>query len=214
MLNHLRTYISSEWGQRSVAFSSNAMAYSADIAVKDMMTELQATYPERRDQLAKVLRIDPTWRMCKVSDGQRRRVQLFLALIRPSKLVILDEVLGLLDIIAREDFLQFLQEESDNNGVTIILATNVFDGLTNWASHIVYLRQGQVIVHEKVQENADFQRFQAQHQPEPLLRTVEFWLRQETQKAEPESGTSKFEFEIRPRAGGYADGRLGDFEEN
>ncbi|KAF1775832.1 P-loop containing nucleoside triphosphate hydrolase [Phytophthora cactorum] len=57
-LNALRTFVSADWGQRSVAFATHAMAYSADMAVEEMMTKLQSEHPERRQKLLKVLRPD------------------------------------------------------------------------------------------------------------------------------------------------------------
>ncbi|CAM9986202.1 unnamed protein product, partial [Discosporangium mesarthrocarpum] len=64
----------------------------ADIAVKNMMEKLQSQYPERRDELTDMLGVDPEWRMHQVSDGQRRRVQLLLGLVRPFKVLLLDEI--------------------------------------------------------------------------------------------------------------------------
>jgi CCR4-NOT complex subunit CAF16 len=55
-----------------------------------MMKVLQAEYPERRQELLELLGIDPNWRMHQISDGQRRRVQIFLGLIRPFKILLLD----------------------------------------------------------------------------------------------------------------------------
>ena len=67
-------------------------AIQADIAVKDMMTDVQAAYPERRQMLIDLLGVDVNWRMHQVSDGQRRRVQIVLQLLRPSTVLLLDEV--------------------------------------------------------------------------------------------------------------------------
>ena len=39
--------------------------------------------PARRNRLIKALDIDTEWRMHRVSDGQRRRVQICLGLLRP-----------------------------------------------------------------------------------------------------------------------------------
>lgn len=39
----------------------------------------------RKAELIRVLDIDPTWRMHRVSDGQRRRVQLCVGLLKPFK---------------------------------------------------------------------------------------------------------------------------------
>lgn len=48
----------------------------------------------------------------QLSDGQRRRVQIFLQLLRPSEILLLDEITTDLDVLARQDFLQFLKVRS------------------------------------------------------------------------------------------------------
>lgn len=85
----------------TVAFAGYGCPLQADIPVYGMMEKLQAEYPERRDQLIKLLGIDLQWRMHQVSDGQRRRVQIFLGLIRPFKILLLDEVTVSLDVVVR-----------------------------------------------------------------------------------------------------------------
>lgn len=210
-LNLVRTYVGADWGHRSVAFASHAMAYSADMAIDEMMVQLQSQYPARRNQLLKVLHIDPKWRLHRLSDGQRRRVQLFLALIRPSKLILLDEVLGMLDLLSRENVLAFLKEESER-GSTVVLATHIFDGTEEWASHVVYLRRGSIRFHGTMA--------QARTRPDgevvPMYRAVESWLREEVAESEEEAGlAAKGDLDVanaQNRAGGYASGRLGDLE--
>lgn len=91
-LNFHRAHLDCDWGMRSVAFVGAAVPLAADIAVRNMMEKLQASYPERRDELLDMLGIDLDWRMHQLSDGQRRRVQIFLGLIRPFKVLMLDEV--------------------------------------------------------------------------------------------------------------------------
>ncbi len=59
--------------------------------------------------LMELLCINPEWRMHQLSDGQRRRVQIFLQLLRPSEILLLDEITTDLDVITRQDFLQFLK---------------------------------------------------------------------------------------------------------
>ena len=85
----------------TVAFAGYGCPLQADIPVFGMMEKLQAEYPERRDELIKLLGIDLQWRMHQVSDGQRRRVQIFLGLIRPFKILLLDEVTVSLDVVVR-----------------------------------------------------------------------------------------------------------------
>ena len=140
-LNHQRLYVDPNWGLRTVAFAGCGVAYQADIPVKDMMSNLQQEFPERKNTLLKLLEIDPDWRMHLLSDGQRRRVQLFLALLRPFQVLFLDEVVAVLDILCRKRLLQFLTQESTDRKATIIFATHVFDGLEEWTTHLLWLKK-------------------------------------------------------------------------
>jgi CCR4-NOT complex subunit CAF16 len=51
---------------RTVAFAGYGCPLQADIPVNGMMKQLQAEYPERRDELIKMLGIDINWRMHQV----------------------------------------------------------------------------------------------------------------------------------------------------
>lgn len=119
-LNFERAYLDTEWGLRTVAFAGYGCPLQADIPVHGMMKALQAQYPERRDELIELLGIDVNWRMHQVSDGQRRRVQIFIGLIRPFKILLLDEVTVSLDVVVRVDLMNWLKKESDTRGATIV----------------------------------------------------------------------------------------------
>merc|ERR1719261_2471019 len=138
-LNFHRAYLDCDWGMTSIAFVGAGVPLMADIPVHAMMERLQQSYPERRDELVEMLGIDLNWRMHQLSDGQRRRVQLLLGLVRPFKLLLLDEVTTSLDVCVRQDLLRWLVRESDERGATIVYATHIFDGLDEWASDLFYL---------------------------------------------------------------------------
>ena len=63
-----------------------------------------------------------------LSDGQRRRVQLFCKLLPPREVVLLDEATNSLDVMARASLLAFLREDSDVRGATVVFCTHIFDG--------------------------------------------------------------------------------------
>ncbi|RHY34557.1 hypothetical protein DYB32_000862 [Aphanomyces invadans] len=206
-LNNKRTMATSEWGTRSITFASHSAAYSADIAVEEMMVKLQQTYPDRRAKLLKCLRIDLSWRMHKLSTGQRCRVQLFLALLRPSQLIVLDEVLGCLDIISRVNILDFLRHESEGpQKATVIMASHVFDGMEQWASHVLYLRDGQVAFFDEL-ANVPLKG----NDRLSIYHTTEAWLREEEDQPEKEASATGALENAQNRAGGFANGRLGDY---
>ena len=62
-----------------------------------------------------------------------------LGLIRPFKILLLDEVTVSLDVVVRQDLLRWLRYESETRGATILYATHIFDGLDDWPTHLHYL---------------------------------------------------------------------------
>ena len=50
-----------------------------------MIFGVEGVEPERRERLIDLLDIDLDWRLNKVSDGQRRRVQICMGLLKPYK---------------------------------------------------------------------------------------------------------------------------------
>jgi len=131
-LNFHRAYLDCDWGMTSIAFVGASVPLMADIPVHQMMERLQASYPERRDELVEMLGIDLNWHMHQLSDGQRRRVQLMIGLIRPFKILLLDEITTSLDVCVRQDLLKWLVKESEERQATILYATHIFDGLDDW----------------------------------------------------------------------------------
>ena len=107
-----------------------------------MLNSIPGIDPARRDRLIEVLDVNPDWRMHTVSDGQRRRVQICLGLLKPFKVLLLDEITVDLDVLGRADLMTFLKEECETRGATIIyvglltaFACNAFLCLCNSLSH-------------------------------------------------------------------------------
>ncbi|WCJ28306.1 ABC transporter I family member 20 [Euphorbia peplus] len=164
-------YLGGEW-RREVAFAGFDVPIQMDVSAEKMINGVAGIDPQRRAELIKVLDIDLSWRLHKVSDGQRRRVQICMGLLRPYKVLLLDEITVDLDVLARADLLKFLRKECEERGATIIYATHIFDGLEDWPSHIVYVAHGKLqlaVPMAKVKEMSNLS----------LMRTVESWLRKE-----------------------------------
>jgi ABC-type uncharacterized transport system ATPase subunit len=97
MHTHIQTHITSIQNIKLTLSSSSSTTTT---------TTTQGADPHRCAMLMDVLEIEPTWRICRISDGQRRRVQLLLGLARASKLLLLDEVTTDLDLVGRQNLLQ------------------------------------------------------------------------------------------------------------
>lgn len=134
-------FLGESW-TRSVSFSGHSIAYQADIKVKEMMKKVQIENIERKEELENVLGINPEWKMHLVSSGQRRRVRLFLGLLKPFKIALIDEMTMDLDIITRVKFMNWLKKESIERKACIVYATHIYDGLNEWPTHIAHIKNG------------------------------------------------------------------------
>jgi CCR4-NOT complex subunit CAF16 len=149
--------------------------FDVDLRVAEILAHQVAIDPARRDRLIDVLGVDLDWHMHAISDGQRRRVQLLLGLVRPRDVLLLDEITTDLDLIARFDLLAFLREESEQRGTTILYATHIFDALDEWATDLVYMVGGRIALVSPLADVAELRGA-------PLVRVVERWLRRDQPK--------------------------------
>ncbi|CAI4210325.1 unnamed protein product [Parascedosporium putredinis] len=131
------TYLGLEWVLNAIV--------RTDIGVAELLRSVGGdAYPERRDELVSVLDIDLAWRMHAVSDGERRRVQLAMGLIRPWTVLLLDEITVDLDVLSRAEFLGWLKTETEIRECTIVYATHILDNLAGWPTHLVHMHLGTV----------------------------------------------------------------------
>ena len=131
------TYLGVEWVLNPIV--------RTDIDVPTLLASVGGDhYPTRRDELVEILDIDLGWHMHVVSDGDRRRVQLAMGLLRPWNLLLLDEVTVDLDLLSRSNFLTFLKRETEMRQCTIVYATHILDNLARWPTHLVHMHLGQL----------------------------------------------------------------------
>jgi len=152
-LNTMISLLSGDW-TRQVACVGNGVPFQADFSVGFMANGFAEALirdgadpdlvQSRLARLTQLLDLDMEWRLHKVSDGQRRRAQLLLKLLRPSELLLLDEVTTDLDVLSRQSLLQFLREESEQRGTTVVYSTHIFDGLDDWPTHLLHVKAGAV----------------------------------------------------------------------
>ncbi|KAI9747806.1 MAG: CCR4-NOT regulatory complex component [Lichina confinis] len=155
------TYLGLEWVLNPIVRS--------DISVPTLLASVGGdAYPARRDELVRILDVDLRWHLHAVSDGERRRVQLVMGLLRPWDILLLDEVTVDLDLLSRRRFLEWLKTEteteaesdtgtvmrrgSSSNGEqaprrrkpTVVYASHIMDGLSEWPTHLVHMALGRV----------------------------------------------------------------------
>lgn len=161
-------------------------------------------FPERKKRLMEVFDVQEDWNTKRLSDGQRKRVQLCMNLIKPAKLMLLDEVSVDLDLLARISLLEYLKAECETRGVTIIYATHIFvsafasqlsfishlqqificaillqDSILQWATHLLHLSNGRVAKYGKLEDFEELKEENWRPGVSPILSLLEKWLREE-----------------------------------
>ena len=196
-LNTMVAMLSGDW-VRSVACVGNGVPFQADFSVGEMVQRYreslvadgmdEAVLLPRLARLQQLLDIDLKWRLNRVSDGQRRRCQLLLKLLRPSELLLMDEVTTDLDLIARQALLVFLREESEVHGVTVIYSTHIFDGVDDWPTHLLHLKKGGVRYNGPVKDAPPAANAAASTTSGSLFSLVRGWLEEERTERRDNAG--------------------------
>lgn len=163
------SYIGGTW-QRDVAFAGYNVPLQGDISAQKMIDGIRGVSEERKARLKHVLDIDPEWRMHTVSEGQRRRVQLCIGLLKEFDVLLLDEVTVDLDVLVRADLMRFLKEETESRECTIIYATHIFDGLESWPTHLAFFANGEIDICKPAAEFPEIKEGK-------LVHLIADWLR-------------------------------------
>jgi ABC-2 type transport system ATP-binding protein len=79
-----------------------------------------------------------------LSGGQRAQLALAVAAAKRPDLLILDEPLSSLDPLARREFLQGLMESATENGVSVIVSSNVVSDLERICDYFIVLAASRV----------------------------------------------------------------------
>ncbi|CAE8635802.1 unnamed protein product [Polarella glacialis] len=131
--------LSSEWKRQIAELSAGKNLSFRELAQTAMGQPVEPALATRMIRLIQMLGVDPTKPLGSLSDGMMRRVQIALKLLRPAKVLLVDEVTADLDVLARKALLTFLKEDSDA-GTTVIYCTHIMDGLEGWATHLLRMR--------------------------------------------------------------------------
>lgn len=164
-------YLGHQW-RRSVASAGSDMPVQGDLEAGRLIYNVPDVDPERRERLIRLLDIDLGWRMHQVSDGQRRRVQICMGLLKPFKVLLLDEVTVDMDVLGRLDLLRFFKQETAERKCVIVYATHIFDGLKEWMTHIAFVSDGHMVKGGPVEDFPELQQGK-------VLHTAAKWLREE-----------------------------------
>lgn len=99
----------------------------------------------RFNELAQKLQLDPTIEIEKLSKGNKEKVVLALTLSRNVPIYLLDEPLGSLDPVIKQEMLTVIRECINPNNL-IIISTHLIKDVEEVLDDVIFIRNGQVAV--------------------------------------------------------------------
>ena len=121
--------------------------------VGDMIDLFADFYPDfdrvKADEMCRALGLDERAAIKTLSKGTREKMQLMLVMSRAAKLYLLDEPIAGVDPAAREFIMRTILTNYSEDG-TVLISTHLILDVEQVLDEAVFLRQGQVVLHESV----------------------------------------------------------------
>ena len=116
----------------------------------DLFADFYADFDRAKaDDMCRVLGLDKKLPIKTLSKGTREKMQLMLVMSRAAKLYLLDEPIAGVDPAAREFILRTILTNYSEDG-TVLISTHLILDVEQVLDECVFLRQGQVVLHESV----------------------------------------------------------------
>lgn len=98
------------------------------------------------NQLMRRFELDPRKLFKDLSKGQQKQFSLAIALAHHPRLLLMDEPTTNLDPLIRQDFLDILQMQLEQEGVTVFFSSHITSDLDKIADFILFLHKGQPLL--------------------------------------------------------------------
>jgi len=102
------------------------------------------------DAIARDKKFDLNKRFGQLSRGQKMQLVLATELAKRPSLLLLDEVTSVLDIYSRRYYLELLKDFCRQGG-SVLITTNIINEIQNYASHVLILSQGEIVLNSEVE---------------------------------------------------------------
>jgi CCR4-NOT complex subunit CAF16 len=161
-----------------VALLAGPLPPPLEITVGERFTALgAAAVPERSEALCEAFGLAQPEPQASLSPRRRRALEVALALAAPRRLYLVDDdATADLDLVARANLLRWLRKETER-GAAVMLATHVFDGLEDWATHLAFLDRGRLRLFAPVDHIKELDELREAGEKSALYRLVERLLR-------------------------------------
>lgn len=116
----------------------------------DLFADFYADFDRAKaDEMCRALGLEKQMRIKTLSKGTREKMQLMLVMSRAARLYLLDEPIAGVDPAAREFIMRTILTNYSEDG-TVLISTHLILDVEQVLDEAVFLRQGQVVLHESV----------------------------------------------------------------
>ena len=127
--------------------------FSGYITVKDIIRILSALYSQfDKDAFLNgcdKYRIPLNKKIKEFSTGMKTKLKMLVASSHGAKLLILDEPTAGLDVVARDEFLEMLQEYMAKGEHSILISSHISSDLENLCDDFYMIHDGKIVMHEE-----------------------------------------------------------------
>lgn len=127
--------------------------FSGYITVKDIIRILSALYSQfDKDAFLNgcdKYRIPLNKKIKEFSTGMKTKLKMLVAISHGAKLLILDEPMAGLDVVARDEFLEMLQEYMAKGEHSILISSHISSDLENLCDDFYMIHDGKIVMHEE-----------------------------------------------------------------
>ena len=145
--------------RQDICYLSEKVDIPADISVAEFLDFNRFFYKNYskkiESELCKTFKMNKNLRIGNLSAGETRRAQIVGALSSEPKLIIVDEITAVLDIVGRRRFMDVLFHLVKEKKCTVVMATNILEDLESYISHLFLLSKGELILSKSL---TDFRR--------------------------------------------------------
>ena len=154
ILGHQNPYSKRET-KENVAYLSQSLDFPPDMVVKEVLTFCSSLYNnwdyELQDDLVKKFNLPLDKNVQVLSIGLRLRLALACVFCQRAKVILLDEPTGNLDPMVRNEFLENLASVLERYNPAVVFATHLLEPLERIATRVVFLKNGNNVFDEKME---------------------------------------------------------------
>ena len=139
----------------SIGYVADRNQFFKGYRIEQMIDFFKITYPsfseERFKKYNETFKLNPKSKVKNLSKGMQMRLSLMLNMAIMPKVLILDEPTSGLDALAKKQVLDFIIEQVDETGMTVVISSHHLSELERICDEITMLSKGKVVYQSSVE---------------------------------------------------------------